>query len=104
MSEYSNPNILIFVHIPKTAGTSIHTALRQKFELSLEIVIEHYPNARPKMPKRDKYCINYIYVGHWKNKNGVWPKNLLERHAQNYDGSLAKMARWKPCEKSKIIS
>jgi len=58
---FNNNNIITFVHIPKTAGTSVHTALYTRF----------------KCPNENK-CINYKYIGHWKDeKTGIWSKNLF---------------------------
>lgn len=81
----------------------MNQAFRNRFELSFEEVLNYYPHAR-QLPERDKYCVNYLYIGHWRHKNGDWPKSLSDHYENNYYGTLARMTRWEINEKSNTIS
>jgi len=103
MNIHENKNILTFIHIPKTAGTSINQAFVEKFEISKEESLIHYPNSRL-LPEREKFCVNYLYIGHWRHKNGNWPKSFLEHYRDNYAGVNARIIRWVPAVHSNIKS
>lgn len=67
---FNNNNIITFIHIPKTAGTSLHNGLYVRF----------------KCPTENK-CINYKYIGHWKNeKTGQWSKDLFYHINEDFKG------------------
>jgi|APGre2960657444_1045066.scaffolds.fasta_scaffold00470_2 hypothetical protein len=103
IDENKNKNILVFVHIPKTAGTSLHEAFVKKFKLTKEEFLKNYPNCRG-MPERERYCVNYQYIGHWSNDSSFVIKPFSEFYNNNYAGTLSRTSRWIPSTNSKIKS
>ena len=103
MNMHENKDILVFVHIPKTAGTSVHKAFVEKFKLTKKEFLKNYPNCRI-IPEREHYCVNYHYVGHWTNDISVCPKSFLQFYKENYSGTLSRTSRWIPSANSKIKS
>ena len=103
MNMHENQNILVFVHIPKTAGTAINTALLERFKISKEEALKYYPNARI-FPNREKFSVNYLFVGHWKYDTGVWPKTIIDHYKSDYNPTVPRGARWIEDSNSKIIS
>lgn len=101
--ENKNKNIVVFVHIPKTAGTSVHRAFVEKFKLTQKEFLENYPDCRA-IPKREYYCVNYQYVGHWSNDSSFSIKPFSEFYKNNYAGTLSRTSRWIPSTNSKIKS
>lgn len=105
MNLYKNNNVIVFVHIPKTAGSSVNTALLEKFRKPREEILINHPNARL-IPKREKFSVNYVYRGHWKDDEKTWTKSFTSHYLENFKDTNAGVVRWVEDEtgNSKIIS